>query len=1291
MSITARTFNSRLFAGVFTALAVGACLFFRTVPADAQSQKVKRYKPALVVQSGHRGFVRNIWYSPDGKLIVSSDGSNYKLWDATTGVELRTLFTVGSSDGPRAITFSADSKYVIDGLRVIDVYAGTPAATYDIGSPVSCFITSFLSPDGKTFAAEGCDRVDVWNGATRAHVSTRFGKHVVLNGTRSLAASYGELSSDPSTKTDAAIHIYDLSSGREIAKLGGFPKEPKKMRFGPDGTRLVTVAEDRIDVWDVAGGRKVSSLPGSYAWIVAAELSAQNDTVLFYTSSIEKRSVNEYSFWKIGTSAALPLGRRSAEQSSWTWSPSAAFSPDGRYIGFVDFIFGGAASVVARGSLQVKILDLKTGQALSTFSSLPSLAPAGATTLAFEPGGASIAVGDINAVDVFDIKSGAAVRRFAGTADAPGVISLARDGQTIAVAPVVAHAWWQILAEDTAMGLPATTLWTTRDEPSPGSTIGVMTFNAPSTSTSLQLGAQLVNRHGRYLSTVFGMMLGKTVLVDGKVYEPTFNFSDVEKEVEVQPLIDFAEQHRKPDMLMYAAECADDGSKMGLLFGKKDPKDPAAGQGEFELWDVAKGGLLWRASTPSHDGGIRFSADARTIMTGGVRLFIETGKPVPAGDRSELAELADLGTTVINGRKVTVEIGATSVDLHDAATRELIAQLYSSGEDWAVVTPSGLFDGTGPAQEAMHFVVADQEIGYETIALDQLKSSFYVPGLLHKLFYASNDLPKVGQLSITLPPSVSADLKGSASLLNLELTNRGGGIGRVEVQVNGAEVSADARAAKNVDASAARASVAVDIKDRLHAGQNKVEVIAWNLEGNVRGRPAELYLDVADNGLVSKGIPFAKPIEEKKASEVNFYAIVSGIADYQGSGIDLRFSAKDAEDISKAVTLGARKYFCNEEMQAAKPCDRVHIRVLSTESTKDAQFAGLADVPDIKRIDPTKAGFKEAFAEVAAKAKPEDVVFVYMSGHGTSIVSDQAVKESAFPDMYLYPTRDASTLDREVMSNPTERDAKAVSSLELAGWLANIKADKRVMVLDTCSAGAVQKDLVSQARAVDALQVRSIDRLRERSGFYILMGTAADSQSFEANEFRQGLLTYSLIEAMTTDKGLREGKFLDVENWFGFAVDRVGKLAEDIGGVQKPSFFKGNLARTFDMGRIDPEEQRILPLAQRVPLILRPELRENGKFTDKEHLTDKLESKLIDQSMVVVRGQGPAVNYIRATTATNGLTPRGSYSVDGNNITIEMSLIRDENEVAHVKVTGTRDDVIGKLLEQILNAISQKQ
>jgi uncharacterized caspase-like protein len=725
--------------------------------------------------------------------------------------------------------------------------------------------------------------------------------------------------------------------------------------------------------------------------------------------------------------------------------------------------------------------------------------------------------------------------------------------------------------------------------------------------------------------------------------------------------------------------------------------------GDVQLWNIETGqapkilkGSLGRRAFRVDT--LKFSLDGKTLASnnGNVNFLnlwdVESGKEIKY-ERVPPWVLGNNRFNVvnINGRKIQAEQDKAQIKLSDFETKKEIGTLIAiDDQEWVVFTPEGRFDASEDAQRLMHY-----SYGLEIINLEQLKEMYYEPGLLQKLlgFNRQPLRPVVAIGNIKLHPEiVEQKVEPKTTKLNIKLRNRGGGIGRVEVRVNGNELTGDARAGKAFEPTAKQADLTVEIPPkRLRAGANKIEVVAWNLDGSVRSRGSEINFNSGNERAETKGVEVIKISVDKKPSEINFYAVVSGISDYEGSALDLRYAAKDAEDISKALTLAARKYFCNEELAGKKPCGRVHLRLLSTEKEKSSQFAGLPDVADFQRLEPTKQNYQNVFSEIAQKAKPEDVVIVYLSGHGTAITSAEAIKESAFPDMYLYATRDATTLDRAIMVNQSERLSKTVNSLELAKWVSEIKADKKVMIFDTCAAGAAQKDLTSQTRAVDALQVRSIDRLRERTGFYILMGSAADAVSYEANEFRQGLLTYSLIEAMTNDKGLRDGKFLDVEKWFASAEDKVENLAKGIGGVQRPSFFKSNFAKTFDIGRIEREEQLLLPLAQRVPLILQPELREAGKFTDKERLTEKLEVRLLEQSASNVRGEGAAVNYIKATTATNGLSPRGFYTFNTDEtITIDVSLIRDEEEIAKVKVTATKVEIIEKLLQEIIKAVQIK-
>jgi hypothetical protein len=99
-----------------------------------------------------------------------------------------------------------------------------------------------------------------------------------------------------------------------------------------------------------------------------------------------------------------------------------------------------------------------------------------------------------------------------------------------------------------------------------------------------------------------------------------------------------------------------------------------------------------------------------------------------------------------------------------------------------------------------------------------------------------------------------------------------------------------------------------------------------------------------------------QPEGEAALPEITLRAIIVGVSDYAGGDqIDLRYAAKDAEDIAKAVELGADRLF------GAK-----HVRATSQASASE---------------QPTKTNIKSAF-EVLADAKPDDRLGFYIDKIG---------------------------------------------------------------------------------------------------------------------------------------------------------------------------------------------------------------------------------------------------------------------------------------------------------------------
>ena len=164
---------------------------------------------------------------------------------------------------------------------------------------------------------------------------------------------------------------------------------------------------------------------------------------------------------------------------------------------------------------------------------------------------------------------------------------------------------------------------------------------------------------------------------------------------------------------------------------------------------------------------------------------------------------------------------------------------------------------------------------------------------------------------------------------------------------------------------------------------------------------------------------------------------------------------------------------------------------------------------------PTKENFKKAFAAYARQARPEDIFFVYLSGQGITLGHGS--------DNYLYLTKDANTTDVDLLKRDSDLLQRAtIASDELKKWFLAVSAQKQVLILDTCAAGAAAARLSSQAKDVQTDAIRAIDQMQDVTGFHVLMGSAADAVSYEATQYGQGLLTYSLLRGIKSGEALEE-------------------------------------------------------------------------------------------------------------------------------------------------------------------------
>lgn len=548
----------------------------------------------------------------------------------------------------------------------------------------------------------------------------------------------------------------------------------------------------------------------------------------------------------------------------------------------------------------------------------------------------------------------------------------------------------------------------------------------------------------------------------------------------------------------------------------------------------------------------------------------------------------------------------TAAHLWNAASGTLLAELVAMRDgNWAVIDDAGRYDAPpGAALDGLELLIRRQ-----SVSLAQIKETAWDPGLLAKrLGWNPEPLRPIADIENLGPsPLVAIKAPTAAGAATLTLDDQGGGIGRVRVLVNGKEIDAPSA---SVDGR-----VALDLSNApIRPGEmNTLEATVWNSAG-----------DLASRGTT---VTWLAP-GEKPTALPELYAIVVGISEYASGDLRLRFAAADAAGVATAIERGATRLLGRE---------RVHVTLLTSDGTER----------------PDKARIRAAF-DVAARARPDDVLFVYLAGHG--VVSGD--------DTYAYLTADARSL--------FQVDAAAsVTSVELVDWIKRSKALKQVMVLDTCAAGAIADELLS-ARGVPSDQIRAIERLQSRTGLHVLMGSAADRLSYEATQFGRGLLTHALLQGLY-GPALREGEYMDVSRWFQYAVDEVPALARQLGGVQQP-LVAAPRGSSFDLGRLTAEDRAAIPLPSARPLVLRPVFLDPERGFDHLELMSAVRERLLDASAPSARGLGlvRSAVYIDADELPGAVRLSGTYALRGDAVTVAVNLIRDGTRIGGYEVAGTR-------------------
>jgi WD40 repeat protein len=650
------------------------------------------------------------------------------------------------------------------------------------------------------------------------------------------------------------------------------------------------------------------------------------------------------------------------------------------------------------------------------------------------------------------------------------------------------------------------------------------------------------------------------------------------------------------------------------------------------VFDVATGDPVANVPQDRPVGTSIWSDDGHRVVTAGmvVRLLDgKTGKTIRQYD----GHIGNVDGIRILDNRILATVGRDGTTrLWNLETGEELARLISFNDGtWAVVDGAGRFDASsGGDVDGMHWVVSDEAGDYEVIALSQLKQRFYEPGLLSKLMGFNDepvrDVSGIAQAGVDLSPGVTVVHTPDVAnpVLRVTIENRGGGIGPVRVLINGKEVTGDARPSGS-DPNAQTLQIAMDLAGSplfLPDADNAIEIVASNADQSLTSRGGAIT--------VARG---AAPAARHAARPPRIWGVVVGVSDYRGKDIDLSFAYKDAASFAIALEVAAA---------GLVDASQVHIKLIGDGSEPA-----------------TRAGIRQVFEYIAGQATSSDILVIYMAGHGVTWGGGSNAD-------YYYLLADAASLD---VSDRAVREQATISSQELTELIKGVPALKQVLILDTCASGQIVTDLV-KPRGVSSGQMRSLERMKDRTGMYVLAGSAADAESYEASRYGQGLLTYSLLTGMR-GAALREDEFVDVNKLFTHAADEVERLVGNLGGVQQPRISVPHGGSSFDIGRVSSADRARIVVATPKPIVISSNFQDEKKMRDHLKLRQGIDAAIRDAAAA----DGAGFVFFETPEFPDAYAMSGRYQISGEQISLRVFMSRGDSDAGEFEVSGSTADL----------------